>query len=67
MTRVRVEPRPFDQGRRKNEVHPPMLKLGQNWGKIANYPPSMLNKDRHPLFATLLFIYFCAKPINKQG
>ena len=26
-----------------------MLKLGQNWGKIANYsPPPMLNKDRHP-------------------
>ena len=29
------------------EVHPPMLKIGQNWGKIANYPPPMLNKDRH--------------------
>ena len=25
-----------------------MLKIGQNWGKIANYPPSKLNKDRHP-------------------
>ena len=24
-----------------------MLKLGKNWGKIADYPP-MLNKDRHP-------------------
>ena len=22
------------------EVHPPMLKIGQNWGKIANYPPN---------------------------
>ena len=20
--------------------HPPMLKIGQNWGKIANYPPN---------------------------
>ena len=26
---------------------PPMLKIGQNWGKIANYSPPMLNKDRH--------------------
>ena len=26
---------------------PPMLKIGQNWGKIANYPLPMLNKDRH--------------------
>ena len=25
-----------------------MLKIGQNWGKIADYPPPMLNKDRHP-------------------
>ena len=25
-----------------------MLKIGQNWGKIANYPPPMLNKDRNP-------------------
>ena len=25
-----------------------MLKIGQNWGKIANYPPPMLNKDLHP-------------------
>ena len=26
-----------------------MLKMGQNWGKIANYPPPpMLNQDRHP-------------------
>ena len=25
-----------------------MLKIGQNWGKIANYPPPMLNKDRYP-------------------
>ena len=24
-----------------------MLKIRQNWGKIANYPPPMLNKDRH--------------------
>ena len=22
------------------EVHPPMLKIGKNWGKIANYPPN---------------------------
>ena len=29
-------------------LSPPMLKLGQNWGKITNYPPPMLNKDRHP-------------------
>ena len=28
--------------------HLNMLKIGQNWGKIANYPPPpMLNKDRH--------------------
>ena len=27
---------------------PPMSKIGQNWGKIANYPPPMLNKDLHP-------------------
>ena len=26
------------------EVHPPMLKLGQNWGKIANYPPQCSTK-----------------------
>ena len=26
---------------------PSMLKIGQNWGEIANLPP-MLNKDRHP-------------------
>ena len=26
---------------------PPMLKIGQNWDKIANYPPPMLNKDLH--------------------
>ena len=26
---------------------PPMLKIGRNWGKIANYPP-MLNKDLYP-------------------
>ena len=24
-----------------------MLKIGQNWGKIANYLPLMLNKDWH--------------------
>ena len=24
-----------------------MLKIGQDWGKIANYPPQMLNKDLH--------------------
>ena len=29
-------------------LSPPMLKIGQNWGKIANYPPPVLNKDRHP-------------------
>ena len=33
------------------EVHlPPMLKIGQNWGKIGNYPPPMLKKDRHHWF-----------------
>ena len=26
------------------EVHPPMLKIGQNWGKIANYPPQCSTK-----------------------
>ena len=26
----------------------PMLKIRQNWAKIANYPPPMLNKDLHP-------------------
>ena len=25
-----------------------MLKIRQNWSKIANYPPPMLNKDLHP-------------------
>ena len=25
-----------------------MLKIGQNWGKIANYTPPKLNQDRHP-------------------
>ena len=30
---------------------PPMLKIGQNWGKIANYCISpMLNKDLHSCF-----------------
>ena len=24
-----------------------MLKIGQNRGEIVNYPPPMLNKDRH--------------------
>ena len=36
---------------RKNSARgssPPMLKIGQNWGKIANYSPPMLNKDLHP-------------------
>ena len=31
---------------------PPMLKIGQNWGKIANYPPPMLSKDLHPCLLT---------------
>ena len=26
---------------------PPMLKIVQNWGKIAKLTPPMLNKDRH--------------------
>ena len=26
------------------ELHPPMLKIGQNWGKITNYPPQSATK-----------------------
>ena len=27
------------------ELHPPMLKIGQNWGQIANYPPNAQYKS----------------------
>ena len=32
-----------------------MLKIGQNWDKIANCPLPMLNKDRHPCPQLLFF------------
>ena len=28
---------------------PPMLKIGQNWGKIANYPPPNAQQRSAPL------------------
>ena len=32
----------------------PMLKIGKNWGKIANYPPQCSTKISPPLLPTLL-------------
>ena len=29
---------------------PPMLKIGQNWGKIANYPPQCSTKIGTPVW-----------------
>ena len=34
---------------------PRMLKIGQNWGKIAYYPPPILSKDRHPWQWCMIF------------
>ena len=36
-----------------------MLKIGQNWGKIATYPPPMLNKDRYPWLQYLATKLIC--------
>ena len=32
---------------------PPMLKIGQNWGQIANYPPPNAQQRFAPLTASL--------------
>ena len=35
-----------------------MLKIGQNWGKIANYPPQCLTKIGTTVLDTDSFVFF---------
>ena len=48
----------------------PMSKIGRNCGKIANYPPPMRNKDRHPCLCRKICLLFllnlCSSWLEKQ-
>ena len=44
-----------------------MLKISQNWGKIANYlPPPMINKDRNSCMFVKLFDFECSVSWSKR-
>ena len=49
------------------EVHPPIFKTRQNWGKIANYPPPpMLNKDRHLWLQITFYSISVQKTVSEE-
>ena len=44
-----------------------MLKIGKNWGKIANYPPPNAQKRSAPLPVTILQAYFSLPRHIRKG
>ena len=58
----------FNSKKNVLEVYPPMLKIGQNWGKIANYPPNIGTHVKY-FFAVLqpFWIWPDSKPNLREG
>ena len=40
-----------------------MLKIGQNWGKIANYPPNVRQRSA-PLTLTQYYVFYYMLPLT---